>query len=200
MLPRQGNPPPRSPRPLPQQPDRGFEVVGRAPGARHEQPAHGAGSPFFVAEVAMLAHARNGASRAAKADRNGPQHVVQSSSASQFTLNFEPTLPERFKTLREYVAFRVQELKISEKTLAADLDLSPSVLSRKLRPGEHDTSRLTVDDLEAYIRTTKDTAPLEYLAAKYMDTPAARQARALSRFETVLAQAEDAVRLLRGEA
>lgn len=125
---------------------------------------------------------------------------MQSDDASQLTLSFEPTLPETFASLREYLGFRIQELKLNAKTLAGDMDLSPTVLSRKLKPAEGDTSRLTVDDLEAYIRVTGDTAPLEYLAAKFMDTPAARQARALSRFETVIAQAESAMRALKAVA
>jgi hypothetical protein len=122
---------------------------------------------------------------------------MTSVSASQLTLNFEPELPERFGTLREFVAFRIHEMRVNAKTLASDMDLSPSVLSRKLHPSENDTSRLTVDDLEAYIRVTKDTSPLEYLAAKYMDSPDARKARALSRLETVVAQAEQAMRALK---
>jgi hypothetical protein len=123
---------------------------------------------------------------------------MQPPPAGQLTLNFEASLPERFPSLREFVAFRVQELKLNEKNLSAEMDLSPSVLSRKLRPTKDDTSKLTVDDLEAYISATKDTAPLEYLAAKFLDSPQARQARALSRFETILSQAEDAMRLLQG--
>lgn len=139
-------------------------------------------------------HGRNGAGSRGKDDRNGPQSDFQS---AQLTLNFEPSLGERFTSLRAFVAYRVQELKINAKTLAADMDLSPTVLSRKLNPGDGDTSRLTVDDLEAYIKATKDTAPLEYLASKFVDTPEQRKARALARFETVIAQAEEAIRSLK---
>lgn len=146
-------------------------------------------------------HAANGAARALKTDRNGPQRGLRSATEpSQLTLNFEPSLPETFGSLREYVAFRVQELKLNAKTLAADMDLSPTVLSRKLKPGDGDTSRFTLEDLEAYIKATNDTAPLEYLAAKFMDTPAARQARALSRAETLLSQLESVAASLRGAA
>ena len=138
--------------------------------------------------------------RASKADRNGPQRGLQSDDGSQLTLNFEPSLPERFGSLREFIAFRVHELKLCAKSLASDMDLSPTVLSRKLKPGEGDTSKLSVDDLEAYIHATKDTAPLEYLAAKFMDSPDQRKARALSRVETLLAQLESAAASLKGAA
>jgi hypothetical protein len=142
-------------------------------------------------------HARNRRSAAANADRKTPQRTLQSEPPQQMTLAFEPALCERFGSLREFIAFRVQELQINAKALAADMDLSPTVLSRKLAPKDGDTSRFTVDDLEAYMRVTRDTAPLEYLAAKFLETPEARRDRALTRFETLLSQGEDALRMLR---
>lgn len=145
-------------------------------------------------------HAKHGASRASKADRNGPQHGLQPHEPTQLTLCFEPSLPERFASLREFVAFRVQEMKLNAKTLASDMDLSPTVLSRKLKPADGDTSRLTVDDLESYIAATNDVAPLEYLAAKFLDTPEARKVRTLSRLETLLQQIEGGIALLKDNA
>lgn len=106
--------------------------------------------------------------------------------ASQLTLNFEPSLPEQFSTLRAYVQFRIQVQKLNATKLAGDMDLSPSILSRKLNQNEGDTQRLNCDDLEAYIKATGDTAPLEYLAAKFLDSPDARRARTLSKFELLL--------------
>jgi hypothetical protein len=70
------------------------------------------------------------------------------------------------------VAFRVQEKRLNAAKLASDMDLSPSVLSRKLNQPEGDSQRFNCDDLEAYIAKTGDTAPLEYLAAKFLDSPA----------------------------
>lgn len=118
----------------------------------------------------------------------------------QMTLDFEPSMAERFPSLRAYMHFRVAELRLNNKTLAADMDISPSLLSRKLNPGENDAQRMNLDDLESYIKATKDTSPLAYLAAKYMDTPDARKARALARVETLASQMEDALKLLRGAA
>lgn len=118
-------------------------------------------------------------------------------SAAQLTLNFEPSLPERFSTLRAYVAFRVQEQRLHAASLAADMDLSPSTLSRKLNQPEGDSQRFNCDDLEAYIATTKDIAVIEYLVAKFMDSPDARKTRALARFETLLAEAQQQIATLR---
>jgi hypothetical protein len=105
----------------------------------------------------------------------------------QLTFNFEPSLPERFKTLRGYIAFRVQEQRLHAATLAGKMDLSPSVLSRKLNQPDGDTQRFNVDDLEAYIDATNDVSSvIEYLAAKYMDSDKARKQRVLSKVEQLL--------------
>lgn len=111
---------------------------------------------------------------------------MTSLASSQLTLNFEPSLPERFTTLRAYVAFRVQEQRLNAIKLAGEMDLSPSVLSRKLNQPDGDTQRLNCDDLEAYIKATGDTAPLEYLAAKFLDSDAARRIRTIARLESML--------------
>jgi hypothetical protein len=120
----------------------------------------------------------------------------------QLTLNFEPSLPERFPSLRAYVAFRVQEQRLHAATLAGKMDLSPSVLSRKLNQPEGDSNRLTCDDLEGYIRETGDLlAVMEYLAAKY--SPGgddARRARVLSRAERLFGELADLLPALKGVA
>lgn len=112
---------------------------------------------------------------------------MPSLSQPQLTFNFEPSLPERYGTLREYIAHRVTIQAKPAKTIAGDMDMAPSTLSRKLNPGETDTSRFNVDDLEAYLDSTDDAAAvIGYLAAKYMDTPEARRARVLQSVESML--------------
>lgn len=108
-------------------------------------------------------------------------------SAPQLTLNFEPALPDRFPTLRKFIAHRVNVHQKSAKVIAADMDVSPSLLSRKLNAGEDDdkdTARFNCDDLEAYLKSSGDApAIIEYLVAKYMDSPEARRTRLLSKLE-----------------
>lgn len=108
---------------------------------------------------------------------------MPSISAQQLTLSFEPAVTEQFNSLREYIAHRVQVQAKPAKTIAGDMDMAPSLLSRKLTPSEGDTQRFNVDDLEKYIATTKDTTPIEYLASKYLQSDASRQARAIARVE-----------------
>ena len=58
---------------------------------------------------------------------------------SQMTFNWEPNLPERFPSLRAYVAHRSSTVRKPPKVQAADMDIAPSTLSRKLNPAEGDT-------------------------------------------------------------
>ncbi len=125
---------------------------------------------------------------------------MTSVAPSQLTLNFEPSLPERFSTLREFIGHRVQVQGKPAKTIAMDMDMSPSTLSRKLSPSETDTQRFNVDDLEAYIRTTGDTTAIEYLAAKYLHSDEQRQARAIARVEALATEFTRALASLKGIA
>ena len=79
--------------------------------------------------------------------------------------------------------------------------MSPSTLSRKLNPSEGDTQRFNLDDLEAFLESTGDApAVIEYLAAKYMDSPDARKARALNKVERLAEELSAAMALLKGAA
>lgn len=109
--------------------------------------------------------------------------------SSQLTLNFEPTLPERWPSLREYIAYRAQVANKHMKVQAADMDMAPSTLARKLNPGDGDTQRLNCDDLEAWIQSTGEaSAVVEYLASKYLDSDMDRKARLVSRTENLLVE------------
>lgn len=119
---------------------------------------------------------------------------------SQLTLNFEPTLVERFGSLREYLAHRAQVQIKPIKTISADMDMSPSTLSRKLSPGDGDTQRFNIDDLERYIAATGDVSCIDYLAAKYLSSDADRKARAMHRFELLIAEASAALATIKGSA
>jgi hypothetical protein len=126
---------------------------------------------------------------------------MPSAADQQLTLNFEPSLPEKYRTLRDFMAYRVQVQSKPAKTIAGDMDMSPSMLSRKLTPGDGDTQRFNVDDLENYISVTKDTSAIEYLASKYLQSDSSRQARAIARVEALATEMGNALAALkRGEA
>lgn len=107
--------------------------------------------------------------------------------SNQLTLNFQPSLRERFPTLRAYVAHRSAVVAKHLKVQASDMDMAPSTLSRKLNPSEGDTQRFNLDDLEAWIASTGDgEAVVEYLVSKYLDTDSNRKARVVSQVEGLL--------------
>lgn len=121
---------------------------------------------------------------------------------SQLTLNFDPALHERFTTLRAFVAYRAQAgVAKPMKAQAADMDMAPSTLSRKLNPAEGDTQRMNLDDLEAWLASTGDAAAVvEYLASKYLDSDAARHQRVVASAEALIAQLAQVLPALKGVA
>ena len=89
-------------------------------------------------------------------------------SDTQLTLNFDKTIVSAYPSCREYVQTRVHQQDKQVQLIAADMDYSPSDLSRKLAQSPNDSRRFTLDDLESYIQKTKDVEPVIYLAAKYL--------------------------------
>ena len=86
----------------------------------------------------------------------------------QLTLNFEAGLAQVYATCREFVAARIHQQGKPQKSIAADMDYSPSDLSRKLAQAPDDSRRFTLDDLERYIEVTGDKKPVLYLVEKYL--------------------------------
>ena len=119
-------------------------------------------------------------------------------SVNQLTLQLDPAVHEKFGTLREYLAHRAQVQSKPLKTIAADMDMAPSTLSRKLSPGDGDTQRFNVDDLEGYIRSTGDTSVIDYLAAKYLSSDESRRLAAVSRVERLSAELAATLATLKG--
>lgn len=137
------------------------------------------------------------------ADVNPRKAAMPSSTPanSHMTIAIEPALPERFSSLRAFIAHRVHVLPRPAKVIAADMDISPSLLSRKLNPTDADTQRFNLDDLEAFLACTGEAAAVvEYLAAKYLDSDDARRARALARVERLAADLSAAMAALKESA
>ena len=85
----------------------------------------------------------------------------------QLTIDFDASLSRAFPTLRELVQTRSHQQGRPQKSIAMDMDLSPSHLSRKLSQSPGDSARLTVDDLERFIEVTNDHTPIDYLISKF---------------------------------
>lgn len=86
----------------------------------------------------------------------------------QLTINYDAGLVDSYSTCREYVANQVHNQGRPQKAIAADMDYSPSHLSRKLSQSPDDSMRLTLDDFERFIQVTDDVSPVLYLVEKYL--------------------------------
>lgn len=107
---------------------------------------------------------------------------------AQLTLDFEPGALERYPTAMDCLRASVYGARVPLKTIAADMDVSVSTLSRKLSQDPDDPRRFSVDDLERYVRATGDTAVIEYLAAKYLQSDEQRQAQTIAAASRLLAE------------
>lgn len=89
----------------------------------------------------------------------------------QLTIDFNPDTYGAYETCREFIADDdVPRLcrapRVLKKTIAADMDYSPSHLTNKLNAV--DGARFTLDDLETYCRVTGSVEPIKYLVSRYL--------------------------------
>lgn len=88
---------------------------------------------------------------------------------------------KRYETKLDYLEFLILTHKDHQKTIAANIDMSPSTLSRKIRRNEGDCQRFTLDDEDKLYKAYPDIAQkmIEYEVCKWWDTPENKQQRAL---------------------
>lgn len=101
-------------------------------------------------------------------------------SATQLTIDFTPGLTERHPSLLDCVRQGAYSHRNPLKTIAADMDMSQSELSRKLANNPDDPRRLSVGDLEKYIEATGNTTPIYWLIEKYLQDDTVKQKQAMA--------------------
>jgi hypothetical protein len=109
-------------------------------------------------------------------------------SSSQLSLDFTPGLTERFDNVLECVRAGAYANAKPLKSIAMDMDMSQSDLSRKLASNPDDPRRFTVLDLEAYVESTGDTTPILYLAQKFCCDSDLKKREALSALASLAPQ------------
>jgi hypothetical protein len=109
-------------------------------------------------------------------------------STSQLTLDFTPGLAELYTTALQCVDAQIKSSGKPLKTIAADMDMSTSELSRKLSNNPEDPRNFTLNDLESYIKATGDTTPILYLAQKYCVDTQTKRDQATSALNAMLPQ------------
>lgn len=101
-------------------------------------------------------------------------------SSSPVQLDIPDGLAERYTSVLEVVRAGAYSNRKPLKTIAADMDVSPSDLSRKLANNPDDPRRFTLFDLESYMVSTGDLLPILYLVQKFCADPQAKQREALA--------------------
>lgn len=96
----------------------------------------------------------------------------------QLSLDFEAGITERHRTLLEACAYVAHASQAPLKAIAADLDCSPSDLTRKLAAHPGDKRNLSVNDLVKLIEATGDLTPVYWLIEKFGLDDKQRQERA----------------------
>lgn len=115
-------------------------------------------------------------------------------SESKLLLDFIPGLTERHDTALDCVKAAVYGNAKPLKTIAADMDISPSDLSRKLANNPDDPRRFSLHDLEAYVQSTGDTTVIRYLAQKYCVDKDTKQREAMVALANLVPQLEALVK------
>ena len=88
----------------------------------------------------------------------------------QIPLDFDRRVVEAYATVREFVGYRIHHQSKHQMLIAADMDLSPTTLTRKIAQSPGDRCVFKTDDLEKYIEKTGDKDPVFYLVEKYCTT------------------------------
>lgn len=92
-------------------------------------------------------------------------------STTQMTLDFESGLSEEYDSLKEFLRDGLvphQPGGLRRKQLAAEMDLSPSELTRKLADNPNDPRNFSIDDLERYLAVTREPDAIYYLCDKFL--------------------------------
>jgi len=98
---------------------------------------------------------------------------------TQLMLDFQAGLTDRFDGLLDCIRQGAYTHRNPLKTIASDMDMSQSELSRKLSANPDDPRRMSVEDLEKYLVATDDMTPIYYLVEKFLSDDEAKQRRAM---------------------
>ena len=105
-------------------------------------------------------------------------------TTAQLSLDFQPGITAQFKSLSQVCSAVVYASRGGLSAVAADLDLAPSDLCRRLT--EDGDRPLTVDHLDAIIKSTGDMRPVYWLIERYLQDPEAKRLEAIHQLANVM--------------
>jgi hypothetical protein len=104
----------------------------------------------------------------------------------QVEINFEAGLTQQFPEFRDVVRASVYSCGRALKSVAADLDMTSSELSRKLNDNPADPVNFPVHLLPALIRATGDKRPVYWLIEAFLEDDVTKQKRAVAQLADML--------------
>jgi hypothetical protein len=117
----------------------------------------------------------------------------------QLEIDYERGLTERFPTLMDVVRHDVENCGKLKKTIAADMDMSPSEFSRILADNPADPRNFTLNMLPAFVRATGRKTTIYWLIEAFLEDPEKRKVRALETLSEMLPQIAALVKDARAE-
>lgn len=113
----------------------------------------------------------------------------------QLSLDFDV---KRFASLHEAIRHSVYGSGRQMKHIAADLDMSPSELSRKLAGNPNDPVHFPAHRLDALIRATGDMTPIYYLIDQFLRPMEEARIREFESFKKRLPELRRLISILEG--
>jgi len=118
----------------------------------------------------------------------------------QYLIDVDGVVTDQFPDFRDVVSASVYDCGRPFKAIAADLDMSSSALSRKLKTSPDDPVHFPLDRLPDLLDATRDLRPIFWLIERYLQDTTARQAQDLARVERLLNELQPLVTRLGGDA
>jgi hypothetical protein len=123
--------------------------------------------------------------------------VTAVSTTRQIEMDFTPGLTQQYPELMDLVTVVVYGAKIGLGGVAAELDKSPSLLSRMLNRNPDEQRNLPLADLPKIIHCTGDLRIVHWLVEKYCEDSDAKRKRALDEIPAVVSQLQQLLEIVK---
>lgn len=114
----------------------------------------------------------------------------------QLAIDFQANIQDRFPDFHDCVRASVYGCGRQFKAIAADLDMSPSELSRKLADNPNDPVHFPMKRLPELVRATGDPSPVMWLVAEFLEDRDLKRKRAADQIIEMMPMIEQALKAM----
>jgi hypothetical protein len=105
---------------------------------------------------------------------------------SQLALDFEPGLTARYQEWEDVLAAAVYGSRKGLNGVAADLDMSPSELTRRLNRNTDDSRPLRAQDAIRIVKSTEDYRPVYWMVERFLRDPETTRNQAIQQLSQIM--------------